>query len=154
MKNSKDVWVSVVVGIVIVLGVWWFWSRARTAPTELPTEEPIAQSEEQTEEDEVLPSEVAVNVAVADQKAGTGVLVSYTLPVASWVAVHEAAGEAAGTPEKLGKILGARLFAPGAGSGTVALLRATETGKTYAAVIHRSVLAGASNIASRSALTK
>ena len=66
-------------------------------------------------------------VTVADQKAGYSVDISdMTVARKSWVAIKD--------PE--GSILGAGLFAPGTTSGTVSLLRATEAGKRYEAVIY------------------
>lgn len=71
-------------------------------------------------------------IAVSEQAAGMSVkIASVYLPVAGWVAVHEDAG---GTP---GKILGARRFEKGAYTGVaVELLRGTENGKIYYAMLH------------------
>lgn len=85
------------------------------------------------------PSPVAAGMAAAggsavsaeDQAAGKTVTVSVTLGRAAWVAIHEDAGA------KPGKILGARLFgAGGAQRGAVELLRPTEAGKKYYAMLH------------------
>lgn len=69
-------------------------------------------------------------IIVTEQPAGNTVAVSLvTVEKESWVAVHE---ERNGKP---GNILGAQLFSAGTNSGVVELLRATDTGKTYYAVL-------------------
>lgn len=72
-------------------------------------------------------------VVVADQPAGSGVLVDEVriAPPGVWIAVHETVGE------RLGNILGAaRTHGPASGV-TVPLLRATLPGRTYAVVLYR-----------------
>lgn len=71
-------------------------------------------------------------IAVGDQAGGkTVTITSVSLPSSGWVAVHE---DATGRP---GKILGAQRFSKGThAKGVVELLRATENGKTYYAMLH------------------
>lgn len=71
-------------------------------------------------------------IAVGDQAPGATVTVSFvTLAGNGWVVIHE---ERDGAP---GAILGARRFDAGSGqSGTVELLRPTEEGKVYFAMLH------------------
>lgn len=71
-------------------------------------------------------------IAVSDQAPGVKVAVSFvTLSQDGWIVVHE---EREGQP---GNILGARRFSAGANqSGGVELLRRTEDGKVYFAMLH------------------
>lgn len=71
-------------------------------------------------------------VAVGDQAPGATVAVSFvTLVESGWVVVHE---ERDGAPAT---ILGARRFDAGSNqSGTVELLRPTEEGRVYFAMLH------------------
>ncbi|OHA20185.1 MAG: hypothetical protein A2836_00515 [Candidatus Taylorbacteria bacterium RIFCSPHIGHO2_01_FULL_45_63] len=71
-------------------------------------------------------------IVVSDQAPGVKVQVSdVTLEKAGWVVIHE---DDAGKP---GKILGAQLFDAGANQiGVVELLRGTEDGGIYYAMIH------------------
>jgi len=65
-------------------------------------------------------------VMVQDQSAGMGVsITSMNLTRETWVAVRDSKS-----------ILGAGRFSPGATSGTVKLLRATEAGKAYQVVVY------------------
>lgn len=72
----------------------------------------------------------AASVSAGDQKAGTIVLASYTVPSTSWVVVHE---DRAGKP---GNVLGARRVMMGSGSTEVMLLRDTVAGGKYYAMLH------------------
>lgn len=71
-------------------------------------------------------------ITVNNQSPGKNVAVaSVTMSVSGWVAIHE---ETSGKPAR---ILGARRFDKGIYSdGNVELLRATESGKTYYAMLH------------------
>ena len=71
-------------------------------------------------------------IAVSDQAPGATVAVSFvTLAGSGWAVIHE---ERDGAP---GAILGARRFDTGSGqSGTVELLRPTEEGRVYLAMLH------------------
>jgi hypothetical protein len=72
------------------------------------------------------------SVIVHDQVPGVSVEVSaLSIEQSSWIVIREDNG--AGAP---GKILGAQLFDAGTGSGKVDLLRGTEEGKTYYAMIY------------------
>ncbi len=66
-----------------------------------------------------------------DQPAGEHVSVSYRLPEEAWIAIREDNNGASG------RILGARLFAAGSGSGEIPLLRPTVPGSTYQALLYR-----------------
>lgn len=71
-------------------------------------------------------------IAVNDQPPGATVAVSFvTLGQSGWVAIHEE------MDSKPGRIIGARRFDAGANqSGAVELLRPTEEGKVYFAMLH------------------
>ena len=72
-----------------------------------------------------------LNTVTADsQPAGESVVVAVELQKDGWVAVHE---DMDGKP---GRILGAQLFSAGANTGKVELLRATQGGKRYYAMLH------------------
>lgn len=76
-------------------------------------------------------SSEGVTISVSSQAPGTTVEVAkISLASSGWVVIHE---ESNGVP---GKILGARRFEKGVHSGNVELLRNTESGKIYFAVIH------------------
>ncbi|HEY9584460.1 MAG TPA: hypothetical protein VJI33_02700 [Candidatus Paceibacterota bacterium] len=83
--------------------------------------------------DNIVWPEVPANILnVVDQAAGLQVNIEKAnVPKSVWVAIHEDNG--AGAP---GNILGAQLFDVGMTSGAVQLLRATESGKIYYAMIH------------------
>lgn len=71
------------------------------------------------------------SVNVPDQLAGRMVKVaSVSLEKTGWIVIHE---EREGIP---GNILGARRFSAGSGSGDIELLRATNEGKVYYAMVH------------------
>ena len=123
-KNQLIAAVAVVVVVAAVGGFWLGWTTAR-------------QSGEQAMLDGGGDVSGAVLVggnaiAVADQPAGMNVAISMvTLAKDGWVAIHE---DRDGKP---GNILGAQWFPAGqARSGSVELLRSTENGKVYYAMLH------------------
>lgn len=70
-------------------------------------------------------------IEVNDQPAGNNVEITMaTLSKAGWVVIHEDDNGAAG------KVLGARRYEPGIYSADVELLRPTESGKMYYAMLH------------------
>ena len=70
-------------------------------------------------------------IEVNDQRAGDKVEITMaTLSKAGWVVVHEDDNGAAG------KVLGARRYEPGIYLAEVELLRSTESGKIYYAMLH------------------
>ena len=77
---------------------------------------------------------LSFNARIVVENQLPGLLVhieSLTLAKDQWVVIHE------GTHGSPGAILGAGRFRAGMTSGTVELLRATEEGRTYYAMIHR-----------------
>lgn len=81
------------------------------------------------------PSDIQVRnelISVSDQPAGATVAINKAVfEEAGWVVIHE------GTASHIGNALGAARFDAGEHGGTVKLLRATEAGKTYRAVLYR-----------------
>lgn len=69
-------------------------------------------------------------IAASDQPAGVAIAVEVDIDKTAWAVIHE---DAEGKP---GKILGAHLFPAGNHLGTVTLLRGTEAGKKYYAILH------------------
>lgn len=113
-----------VAGIVVGAGVFW-----------LITNRDLGNVKNTRADNEIKLSEQIIvgdnGVVVEDQTPGKSVAVAQAvLKVPAWVAIHD---DVNGKP---GNILGAQLFAEGKTSGKVELLRATEAGKSYIAVIH------------------
>ena len=81
------------------------------------------------------PSQIQVRnelISVGNQPAGTTVAISKVVfEESGWVVIHE------GTASHIGNALGAARFDAGEHSGTVKLLRATQPGQTYRAVLYR-----------------
>lgn len=69
-------------------------------------------------------------IVTDDQPAGVAVAITVKIEKESWIAIHEDAG---GNP---GKILGAQIFPAGEHMGKIELLRGTEAGKKYYAMLH------------------
>jgi hypothetical protein len=71
-------------------------------------------------------------LVVPSQAPGKVVNLAYTLDANSWIAIRD------NVNGKPGNILGARLFGKGSREGSIELIRATEVGKSYFAVVHNS----------------
>ena len=69
-------------------------------------------------------------IVAGDQPAGDAVAIEVNADKTSWAVIHE---DAAGKP---GKILGAQIFPAGKHLGSIVLLRSTEAGKKYYAMLH------------------
>jgi len=82
-------------------------------------------------EDDLM-EETSAPLSVSGQSAGNSVSIDSLKLTAekTWVAIHE---DSEGAP---GNILGAKRFRPEDASGTILLLRNTEAGKTYHAMLH------------------
>lgn len=70
------------------------------------------------------------SIVADDQSAGDAVAVSVKTEKEAWAVIHE---DAAGKP---GNILGAQIFPAGEHLGKIELLRGTEAGKKYYAMLH------------------
>jgi len=78
------------------------------------------------------PVESSVQLVIPNQESGGRVFVQYvSLESPGWVVVHETLSDGA-----LGNALGAQRFDAGQFSGAVSLLRVTEVGTEYAAVLY------------------
>lgn len=130
-----------IIGVSVGFGLYWFVQNVspfslleeRTTPPEVIVEE--SGDLENQEQPGALPPRVVEGegvVVVNDQPAGNKVIVSMiSLDAGGWIAIHE------GTKDSLGVILGARRFDEGKYFGeTIELLRATERGMSYIAVLH------------------
>lgn len=95
----------------------WGGLSTSTAPTSTPPAGSIAAGSE--------------SLSVADQAAGMVVVIARaSVTEAQWVVVHESRAG------RLGNVLGAARFVGGATEGAVELLRGTQAGSTYYAVIY------------------
>ncbi len=136
-----------IIGLIIGLVVGWggtFFAIDKSKPSPSKLEE--SKTSEEVDEDldsgdlsqsgynkkaeAVLVSGINA-VEVNDQPAGDKVEVTMaTLSKAGWVVIHEDDNGAAG------KVLGARRYEPGIYLAEVELLRPTESGKMYYAMLH------------------
>lgn len=141
--NTKNWIITGAVAVVLVGLVWWGVAQKRTASpvvngTATTTEEVSekdqgsgTQSQSESKADTVSEAMTAVaageTVTTFDQAAGDSVLVSQaTLKSPSWIAIKDTKGW----------ILGAGWFASSGENLQVSLLRATEPGEVYQAVIY------------------
>ncbi|TSC52441.1 MAG: hypothetical protein LiPW41_211 [Parcubacteria group bacterium LiPW_41] len=121
-SGSKRVVLTAVVFFLIGFGAAWMFAKPAEAPTSEVKDEVVETK---------IPSMGSNAIEVDDQKIGMTVsLKSVKFESAGWVAIHDDNG---GTP---GNILGAAWFPSGENSGAVELLRSTESGKTYFAMLH------------------
>ncbi len=118
--------------LVIVAGIFIILTENKK-PTEEETE--VNNEESSTTISENETEEETVNqeyLSISNQEAGSSVFISeLTLNENRWVVIHEDLNG------ELGSILGAGLFAPEAKEGRVELLRDTEEGRQYQAVLYR-----------------
>ncbi|MGM0629297.1 MAG: DUF7282 domain-containing protein [Patescibacteria group bacterium] len=99
---------------------------------ETDEEQEMDEANDQEESDQDLSKDEEDSIEVADQEAGDAVFVSdMDLTESRWIVVHE------DRDGELGNILGARLFPATANDGSVNLLRETEEGKSYYAVLYK-----------------
>jgi hypothetical protein len=124
--------VSFLLGLIIGFGSFWLWNKndadlsdVTTSDTKdilVPTEEyNIATSEKEHN-----------NITIVSQAAGNLVVITkVSVSHPTWVAIHE---DVDGLPAN---ILGAQLFNEGVHSGTVSLLRDTESGRKYYAILYQ-----------------
>ena len=134
--------VFALIAIIVILGLFWVIGN-REGDTE-PLQEDQEASEEREEadvEEEVSEDEETIHeeeesehedvIEVLDQERGDSVFVSsMNLTDNRWIVIHE------DREGELGNILGARLFTEDATEGEVGLLRNTEEGKDYHAVLY------------------
>ena len=125
--------VIVIIAFALGLGSGWLWLKKNVALNGEVKDKKTAENA--SEEINKMPIENLLadnSILVNAQPAGVEVVVEKViLAKMAWVVVREDDG--AGQP---GKILGAQLFDAGVGVGRVELLRGTEAGKTYYALIY------------------
>lgn len=123
LKGHQKMVIIFVVGFFIGGFTVWVWlSNVNINSQTQPEEDTIA---------EITKVEERNTISVFDQQAGLEVIIEKViLDQSGWVAIHE---DADGVP---GTILGAQLFGAGEHAGVVELLRGTEEGKLYYAMIH------------------
>lgn len=123
--------------IAFLVGLGLSWSLAKNSETaneksDVVGAEKSKKADNITRDGVIWPSDVKDVMTVFDQEPGLEVKIDrLNTPKSVWVAIHEDNGQ--GEP---GNILGAQLFDVGTASGTVELLRGTEAGGTYYAMIH------------------
>ena len=122
-SGSKKVVLTAIVFFLIGFGAAWMFAK--------PVEAPKDETNEQEVIGDAIPLMGSNAIEVDDQKIGSTVSIkSVKFERAGWVAIHD---DLDGTP---GNILGAAWFPSGENSGAVELLRNTENGKTYFAMLH------------------
>ena len=133
-NNQKNIIIATV-SFIIGFCLAWLITANRVAQVASNELLPGASSTDTSTGTSNLPVDVttstANSISVSNQKAGAEVTIDQVvLQNTGWVVIHE---DSNGMP---GKILGAQLFDPGTGSGTVELLRGTLPGGTYYAMLH------------------
>lgn len=141
MKDQNMRLASVFV-LGVLVGVGGFWLREHRTGTiedlQVSTKENFASTTDlniatspivETEGSVLVTS--SPHIQMADQNPGKLVVVAQAvLDAPAWVVIRDSVN---GKP---GNVLGARLFDKGKNSGLIQLLRATEVGKQYIAVLH------------------
>jgi hypothetical protein len=142
IKNFKF-FIIFLTGIVVGIFSFWIWTATQN---ELSSREIVGTSiqnelnyETGFEEEITNALELEVNddlwndaIFVKNQPAGFTVFVEkVTFEEGGWIVIHE------GTASHIGNALGALRFYEGIHSGTVELLRSTERGNMYRAVLYR-----------------
>jgi len=133
-KSETSTYIVIaIIAFALGLGSGWLWTKKNIAPVEgtknVKTTEVTDKMTGQTPNGDLT---ISNSILVKDQTAGIEVAVEQVvLTNMAWVVVREDDG--AGAP---GKILGAQLFEAGVGVGNVELLRGTEAGGTYYAMIY------------------
>jgi len=127
-RSNKGIVISAVIIILILIGAYWFF----ISNPEIEKEGPIANNEEiYSEVESKIKNEFSSLLSVSKQLAGDKVIISSVeLENDSWIAINEKVNG------ELGNILGALWLPAGKHSDVeVELLRSTESGKSYFAVI-------------------
>jgi len=142
IKNSKLFGIFLI-GVLVGIFSFWVWTATqselsnREAAQKLVVDElseDVGLEEKTTNARELEVNEELRNdaIVVKNQPAGFTVFVEkVTFGEGGWVVIHE------GTASHIGNALGAVRFDSGSYSGNVELLRATEKGKMYRAILYR-----------------
>ena len=130
-SNSAKYTGMIVLGIIVGVAIAWGWTALRSSKTTESTATPTTEEGSTTTNSTVAPaqgSDPSLTI-MTPQSPGTSVSVEKAIVASpTWVVVYE------NNNGKLGNALGAGLFFPEKQSGTVELLRATMSGKSYLAV--------------------
>ena len=124
-------------GLAIGFGSFWLWDKNNTTTSETDKNgDKMKETSARSKENNIIaPSENEIeknSITVVSQGAGNLVVVTEVRVLQpTWVAIHE---DVNGVPSN---ILGAQLFDAGVYSGTVVLLRNTESGRKYYAVLYK-----------------
>lgn len=139
-QNMKLVGIFLI-GVVVGSFSLWMWTATQNALSnnkekvqKLETEEETLESQKTMVQDLNTKETQLYNasIIVRNQIRGNSVVVEMArLEEDGWVVIHE------GTASQIGNALGAARFDAGEHSGIVELLRPTEVGKTYRAVLYR-----------------
>jgi len=126
--------IGTVLGIIIIVFIWWLIAHHRTKSPVVGMEEATttAQSvamEKETPRSHTTPTTTSneASVSVDDQNAGNTVAIaSVSIPKRGWVAIEDTKNWT----------LGAERIEAGTSSTTVTLLRNTKAGEAYKAVLY------------------
>ncbi len=144
-KVNRNTIISFIIGVIVGLFVFWLWSATMNQLQVRNTEETNLEYSTEVSED-TTPQDTETSdiintpapqlrsdaIVVQNQAAGSQVVVTRAVfDESGWVVVHE------GNGEQIGNALGALRFDEGEHSGVVELLRATEEGEVYWAVLYR-----------------
>jgi hypothetical protein len=128
------------IGVLVGGFSLWMWTATQDAFSNRDTEKKIVTEDVVTEDKTIIVQELDTeeaqlyndSIIVRNQASGLIVVVEKAiLEEDGWVVIHE------GTVSHIGNALGAIRFDKGEFSGEVELLRATEVGVTYRAVLYR-----------------
>ncbi|MFA6273043.1 MAG: hypothetical protein WC673_00925 [Candidatus Paceibacterota bacterium] len=133
-KSETSTYIVIaIIAFALGLGSGWLWTKKNVEPVDGTKNDKTTEVTDKTTGQTPTGDLVTGNsILVKDQTAGIEVAVEQVvLTNMAWVVVREDDG--VGAP---GKILGAQLFEVGVGTGNVELLRGTEAGGTYYAMIY------------------
>lgn len=135
--NTKLI-VSAIVGFAVGVGAAWLWGMNKEvaeAPTvnDGKTVTGTTTDTNNVQSNTVSGSTIGKNIVVVeDQDAGTRVFVKQViLQTVGWVVIHERVNG------QVGNALGAGRFEAGTNEGEIELLRATEAGRMYFALLYK-----------------
>lgn len=122
-----------ILGFAIGFGSFWLWDKNNSVSSDRNEDKMIGTLVPSKENKTVIPNKTENNsISIISQAAGNLVVITEVQDEQpTWVAIHE---DVDGKPAN---ILGAQLFDAGAYSGTVSLLRNTEPGHKYYAILYK-----------------
>lgn len=122
-------------GIIIGFGSFWLWDKNNGVSSDknfgVGDIKEISTSAKENDDGVVNEKDRNRVVAISQEAGSLAVITEVQVEEPTWVAIHE---DVDGKPAN---ILGAQLFDAGVHSGTVALLRNTESGRTYHALLYK-----------------